>query len=488
MTNVDKKPSISKNIIYNTAYRILLIIVPLITAPYTARIFGADGIGVYSYTNSIVSYFTMFAALGTATYGQREIARNRDDKEKASRIFWEIEILSVITTSICLAIWLLLVVFSGEYSAYYLVLTLNIIAIAFDISWLYGGFEQFKYVFARNSIVRIVGVVILFTFVKKKSDLLLYIGLLAATGLVGNISMWTYLPQMVTKVNFRELRIGRHFKETLVYFIPTIATSVYNVADKTMLGLITHDEFENGYYEQAHKIINMAKAVLFSMNGVLSSRMAYLYKNASKEVFIEKLRFTMRANLFLAFPMMFGICGVSKTLVPTFFGNGFDKVGPLLCICSTLLVIIGMSNCLENQYYTPSGKRKQSNMFVISGAITNLIFNGLLIGKYGSYGASIASVAAEMIVTCLYMFYGRKVITVREVVRIGYKYLIGGMIMFFAVYAMGCYLESNYMVLLLEVIVGSVIYFMSLLIMKDQFTLLCVNKYVLSKLRKKGGK
>ena len=68
----DKK--IAKNYIYNLIYQVLVIILPLITTPYVSRILGAENIGIYSYTLSIVTYFVLIGSLGIATYGQREIA------------------------------------------------------------------------------------------------------------------------------------------------------------------------------------------------------------------------------------------------------------------------------------------------------------------------------------------------------------------------------------------------------------------------------
>lgn len=75
-----QKKSIAVNYILNTTYQILILIVPLITTPYISRVLGAEGIGVYSYTYSVVSYFLIVAAMGTTTYGQRTIAYYQDDK------------------------------------------------------------------------------------------------------------------------------------------------------------------------------------------------------------------------------------------------------------------------------------------------------------------------------------------------------------------------------------------------------------------------
>ena len=80
-----KNKSIKLNYIYNVSYQILTLITPLITAPYLSRVLKADGIGAYSYTYSLVSYFIMFAALGTVNYGNREISYLQEDRAKRTK-------------------------------------------------------------------------------------------------------------------------------------------------------------------------------------------------------------------------------------------------------------------------------------------------------------------------------------------------------------------------------------------------------------------
>ena len=128
-----KNVSVKKNIILSTLYQILTMIIPFITAPYISRVIGANGVGIYSYTLSIQTYFSMIAALGTVTYGAREIARNRDDEHKRSKIFWEIEILTIITSAICLVLWVILIGLSDTYKIYYIILTMNLFNTMFDI-------------------------------------------------------------------------------------------------------------------------------------------------------------------------------------------------------------------------------------------------------------------------------------------------------------------------------------------------------------------
>ena len=79
--------SVKKNFLYNIVYQILLIILPLITAPYVSRTLGATSVGIYSYINSIAYYFLIIAMLGISNYGNREIAAVRENKEKLSEKF-----------------------------------------------------------------------------------------------------------------------------------------------------------------------------------------------------------------------------------------------------------------------------------------------------------------------------------------------------------------------------------------------------------------
>ena len=91
------KKSVAKNYIYNLCYQILIVVLPIITTPYISRVLGAENIGIYSYTYSIVSYFILFGSLGVALYGKREIAYVQQDVKERSKVFWEILLFRMIT-------------------------------------------------------------------------------------------------------------------------------------------------------------------------------------------------------------------------------------------------------------------------------------------------------------------------------------------------------------------------------------------------------
>ena len=163
----DRMPSIRKNYTYNLIYQVMTLLTPFLTTPYLSRVLGPDGTGIQSYTNSVVQYFAIAAALGTASYGQREIAMHRDDREALNRLFWEIELLCAGTTAVCLVFWLGVIGCSKEYAPYYGALSMTLIAVAFDISWFFGGLEEYGLIVLRNMAVKCVGIVLLFLFIEK---------------------------------------------------------------------------------------------------------------------------------------------------------------------------------------------------------------------------------------------------------------------------------------------------------------------------------
>ena len=478
--------SLKCNFAYSMMFQIFTMITPFVTAPYVSRVLGPDGIGIQSYTGSIQSYFLLFAALGTASYGNREISQARDNKEAYSKKFYEIELITVLTCIVCLLAWIGLIFFDKKNQIYYIAMIPYIFGAMFDISWFYNGLENFKTTVTCNMLFKTIGIVAIFMFVKDENDLVLYILIMAITTMLANLSMWIYLPHYVCKITFKSLMLKDHFKQTLMYFIPTIATSIYTVLDKTLIGVITQNDAQNGYYEQATKIINMAKSVSFNaVNAVVGVRISYLFVDNKMEEIRDRISKSMDFILFMTIGCGFGIAGVAKILVPLFFGKGYDQVITLLYIFAPIITIIGISNCLGSQYYTPSGRRNDSTKYLLCGSAVNLILNLCLIGKYGANGAAFASVLAEFCITFLYVKKSNGFMKFEKLFSLMYKKVVAGLLMCFAVISLGKFLHMNkLLVLSCQIVMGIMIYLVVLIIEKDKWVNVMIDE-VIRKLRKR---
>ena len=464
-----EQASIRKNFIFRACYEVLLLITPLITTPYIARVLCSDGVGIASYTGSIMAFFTMFAALGTPQYGMREIARSRDDPEKATRLFWEIELMTVFTSLACLAVWLGVCYYYKEYSPYLYAMIPTLLGTMFDISWFFTAYEKVGYTVARNAFFKILGIVLLFTFIKSKNDLLLYIFLMSLTGMLGSLSMWTYLPKMLVKTDLQGLRFKKHFQETLVYFVPTIATSIYTILDKFLLGVIVSNNDINGYYDQAGRLYHIINALVFTaLNAVMEARVSYLFAKGADEEIRQRIRRSIDFTMLLGCGGVFGIAGIARVFVPVFWGPGWDAVETLIYLMAPLTLIIGVSYCLGSLYYNPSGNRAQSARYLIAGACVNLILNLLLIPRWNAVGAVIASLVAEGTITFLYVRNCRGYLTVRTLADVTWKRLLAGAAMCLLVMALGRLpLSSNILKLAIQIPAGAAFYTTALYLARD---------------------
>ena len=480
------QPSLKKNYLYRVFYEVLTLITPFITTPYVSRVLGADGVGNYSFSYSIITYFMLFGALGTVSYGAREIARARDDREKLSKLFWEIELMTIGTSGLCLLIWIFVIIFGNQYKYLYLALTPFLLGTMFDISWLFMGLEKVKNIVIRNSAVRIAGIVLLFLLIRKKEDIILYCVINSTTALLGNLSMWLYLPQMLEKVDIHALKFKHHLRETLVYFIPTIATFVYTVLDKTLIGVITGSSYQNGYYEQATKIIRITDSFVFmAVNSVMTARISYLFAEKKFDEIKRKILKSLDFILLLGVGAVFGLIGIIHTFVPIFFGGGYGPVESLVYLMTPLIIVIGISNCLGSQYYTPSGKRAQSAKYIVTGAIVNLLLNLCFIPVLNAHGAVIASLIAELTITVLYIRHCEGYLKTKDIGRMLWKRIIAGILMAFVVYITGQLNGNRIVVLCAQVLCGGTIYGIILMLLKDNM-LIELYRMILTKRQRKG--
>ncbi len=459
--------SIKKNYIYNVSFQIFSLIIPFITAPYIARVLGPAGVGTYSYANSIATYFSLMAVLGTSSYGLREVSRSRDDKRVASRLFWEISIIRNVTTVTCLVLYFLFVLITGSDMRVYLACGLIILSVGADASWYYQALERFKTLMVRNFAVKTVGVILIFLFVRDENDLVLYILIQGGSTLLANILLRVNMMRQLIRISPRRLRFRRHIRETFVYFIPTIATSVYTVLDRTMIGAITQDMVQNGYYEQAHKMVHMLMTVITSLNVVVGVRTSYLFGKQRDDEIRGHIHSTFRFMFMVAFPFAAGLCACAGTFVPWFYGEGYMPVITLMRLLTPLIILIGTSNLLGTLYLTPSGQRSRSNRAILVGAVLNFLLNCILIPLIGVLGAAIASVAAEAIIALLYLRLSARFINARLIFIYGVRYFLLASMMFIPVYILGKVLGDGVATTLIQIAVGVTLYTVELILTND---------------------
>lgn len=500
------KKSITRNYIYNMFYQVLTLLLPLITTPYLSRVLGAEGIGIYGYTYSIVTYFILFGSLGVAMYGQREIAYAGEHVESRKKVFFEIIIFRFITISIASVAYYFLFINGAEYQIYYRILLLELIAAAFDISWFFQGMEEFKRTVTRNVLVRICSVSLVFILVKTKEDLAKFTLIYSLADLIGNLSLWLYLPKYLKGIKVKNINVLRHLPQITLLFIPQVANQIYKILDTTMIGTLVTDKTETGYYEQGQKVIRLLLTIVTSLGVVMVPRMASTYASGDNEKIKSYMKMSFKFVFFLAFPIMFGIISIADAFVPIFFGTGYDKVVVLISVISPILILMGMGNVLGTQYLLPTKKQKEYTISVTIGLLVNFVLNYILIKKYASIGASIATVLSELVIVIIQFQYIKKDISFKNLLQMAWKYFISGLIMFGVCFVVRFILnfgninnslvnlansidmEVNYFIntilIISQIGIGIITYFGMLILLKDDYVFKFIDK-IKSKIFKK---
>lgn len=475
--------SIRKNILYNLLYQIVTTVLPLITVPYISRVLEADGIGIYSYTLSITQYFILFGTLGLSMYGNRQIAYTRDDKKKLSKTFWSIWVLRLLTISLSAVLYIYFVSKVKQYKEIYLVQSINIVAAIIDISWLYVGLEDFKKTVTRNIFVKIIGVCFIFALVRTKNDLISYVMINVFMVLLGNASMWLYLPNIISKVKLDRSDIFCHMIPSIKLFIPQVAIQVYVVLDKTMLGLLSN-VVEVGYYEQSEKVVKMVLSLVTILGTVMLPRISNLYANGEEAKIKDYLNISLRGVAYVALPLTFGVIGITREFAPWFFGAGFEPVRCIIPLLSPILFFIAMSNVIGVQYLLPTNRTREYTISVTFGAIVNLLLNVFLIPRFGAIGACIGTVCAEASVTLIQYKYISKEINTRYYLEGFRNYFFSGIVMLLFVKIIGYALNAKITTTIFQILVGSVVYVVVLTIIQEDYNVKLIKRIISTLIKK----
>lgn len=468
--------NVIKNYLYNLVYQVLTIILPIITIPYVSRILGADGLGKYALTNAYASYFVLFGMLGLSTYSSREIAYVRDDDEKLSRTFWEINFLRFITMGLSLCSYMVLfgVIVNSNDKALFIIQAITLLSSIVDISWLFIGLENFKKVVIRNTLVKFVGIILIFTFVKNSSQVWLYAVILGGTQFIGQLIMWFEIPKNICFKSPNILNLVKRMKCSIRLFVPQIAINVYTMLDKIMLGAFVN-ESQVGMYDNSQKVINIIITIVTALATVTIPKMANLYINNRYEEFNNNVYKSFSFVSFVSIPMTFGLIGICRSFVPWFYGSGFEGIIPMFYIGSFLMITLGWSSILGNQVLISIKKERQFTIAVTAGAIINIIFNLLLIKKYGGIGTTVSSVLAEYTGMLLMAYFLRDIIDIKKLFKPAIKYFISSLIMFIIIWPLCSLVNPTILNTFILLVIGSGVYLGIMIIVKDENLIYGVN-------------
>lgn len=450
--------STKKNFIFQFAYQFIILVVPLIVSPYLTRTLGGTSLGIYSYTYSIAYYFVVFAMLGINKHGQRIISQRRYNIIELRKTFWSL--LSVhffVSIVAILAYTIYVFVFCNSDVEVAFAQTLYVASAAFDLTWLFYGLEKFKTVAIRNAIVRVINTICIFTFVKSPSDIVIYTIIMAATACAGQIILFPQVFSVLPPIKFSGKDFKEHIKPLLTLFVAIIASTLYTVFDKTLLGLMDTKE-SVAYYEYSDKIINIPKTFIAIITTVLYPKACQYAEAKDYDRMHNNMERSVTVTSLIGFAAFFGLLAVADQFALLYYGEEFAVCGKIISMMCPLILIIGIGETVRSQYIYPL-KMDLTMVKVLSlNATVNLVFSASLIPLLGIGGGVIGTLAAEFTGLTIEIFLVRKYISFKWLIIECTPFAIIGSAMFASVKIVGIVTGTGWLSLGIQVLTGGVVY------------------------------
>lgn len=460
----DMKDTIKQNVLYNALYQVLILFIPFIVTPYLTRTLGSAGLGTYSYHYSCTYYFIMIAMLGLRNYGSRSIAKVSSDQDKYSKMFASVYSLQLCTSALAVLLYCVYAFLFTDRDLLSVIMAGFVIACAFDVTWFFAGIEKFGPTVFRNTLVKLITLFCTFLFVRDEHDVVVYASIVTGGTIISNICVLANTRRYIRWQRPAWEDIKKHVKPNLILFAASFSVSLYVCMDKIMLGQMTNMS-EVGFYASSERFLNLPQLLPSVLNTVMLPRMSHISGYGDKKRESELLNRSLEFSILVSSAVSFGISGIAGLAVPLFFGAGFQKCVALLTIMMPSRIFVCFTNIIYAHYLMPYGRDWLCFVSRLLGAAVNIIANLILIPRYASVGAAIATLLAEIAVFGMQCWHIRKDIPLRRYIINTIPYIGAGVIMWAALKIVGKRIFFAPVVqTLFEIGMGGILYFVLLLV------------------------
>lgn len=484
-----KKISIKQNALLNGIRNILNLLFPLIIFPYVSRILSVNEIGKYNFSQSIISYFLLIAALGIDKFAIREGTKYRDNRKEISEFASKVFSLNLVSTLISYVLLLLLLSFSNKLNSYktcILIFSLQIFFTTIGAEWIYSIFENYTYITIRSIVFKVLSLFLILIFVKSEGDYLNYtfITVFATVGsnVLNYINIRKYCDLRINfSFNFKEMLIP-----ILVIFASNVAILIYVASDITMLGFLKND-YVVGIYSISTKIYGIIKQVVTAILMVTIPRFSfYVGKKLIKE-YDMLLSKVINIILIITLPLIIGIVFLRKNIILIIAGDKYIESEVSLLILSFSLIFSIMTILFNQCVLLPYKREKIMLKNSIISATINIGLNLILIPYFAEVGAAITTLLAEMTMFIL-NYFGCKDLVEKTIFGRNTKSEIGSIFLGCIGIAFTCQviittISNVYIQLFFSVTISIFIYFSILLILKNKI-LISYSNTLLNKIMK----
>ena len=468
------RPSLAKNSLFNVAYQLVLVLVPLISSMYVSRVVLPEALGEVSVANNLVSYFVALAPLGIPAYGVREIAKAGDDRRARSAVFSELLIINLASTAFFLTAYAICVtiMYGAAVPELYLIFGSLIVANALNVEWLFQGIERYDFISIRGTVVRVACLLLTVLLVKSPSDVYIYAAI-TCLGTFANYIVNVLCLRRSVDFIFRGLSFARHLRPVAILAGTNVLFSLYTKIDITMMGLLCASSIV-AYYSYAYNAEEIAKTLCVAITNVYLPRLSYEFNNDIKE-FSKLVQQSMEVNVYIALPMSLGVFILAPKVVVVLFGDAFAPASLTLQLFSFLIFAKSIGNVIY-QTTIATGNERYQLIAYSCGVVVNIALNAFLIPLFAQNGAVVATVITEVTLDVVLWVCLRRYLRVRFTFRFVSTTLIALGTMCAAIVACDMLIASNLVCIVVAVLIAVSVYAGVGILLKNEVALMFLRK------------
>lgn len=482
-----KPLSVKRNAILNVIRTVFAVLFPIITYPYAARVVGVVNIGKVNYIASFMAYFTIFAMFGIETYGVRECASVRDDRDKASVVasrLWSYSLVTTVISLVGLALLTFIYIPLHSYFAVILIQSLSVVFTSVGADWINVVYEDYTYTTIRGIAINVLNLIVLFVFVHKPEDYLIYAFLtISSVVLGGAINLFhirKFVQLRITGIpDIRELT-----RRLMPFLVNDMSVAIYVGMDMTILGIM-HGDYRVGIYSSAVKIYTIVKSVFIAIFSVTLARLSAYITAGERDEFRKLISGVTSVFVILAFPAMLGLVLYAGPIILLIAGPEYAEASASLRLLALALVFAAFGGIATRCANVPMGYEKLNTRATITAALENTLLNLPMIWMFCEIGAAITTILAELtvLVMCIVNFRRNAVDWKRVIVWRDVRDTMFGLMGIGAVYAVIKLADpSDIIVAIAGMIVSVIVYFGILILVRNSIVMDIIHKYVLKKL------
>ncbi|MPL77455.1 putative O-antigen transporter [bioreactor metagenome] len=388
LTGRVRKSKDGKVLVENFAYLTLLqvagYIFPLITLPYLARVIGVDSFGKIAFAAAIIGWFQTVADWGFNYTATRDVAKNREDKEKVSQIFSNVLWARCILTLFSFILLIILILLVPKFQEISLLLLITFLMIPGHIlfpDWFFQAMEKMKYITILNLISKLLFTIAVFVFIKEKSDFILQ-PLFVSLGFVvsGIIAMYYILVRWEIKLqkpNIKEIRLT--IKNSTDIFINNLMPNLYNSFSTFLLGMFG-GAVSNGKLDAGSKFIGLGQQFI-----TIISRTFFPYLSRK----IDRHNLYAKINIYISLFLSGLLFFFAPLIIKLFFTPEFYDSIKVMQIMSISIFFLSLVNIYGTNYMIIQGYEKQLRNITILSSIIGFSLSFPLIYFFNYIGAAL---------------------------------------------------------------------------------------------------